>query len=782
MCKMRKFFTQMARFKGAAAFLAAAALVFALAACPNTTNTPEEPEQQYTITFDSREGTAVDPIKADAGTEVQRPANPTRTGGYTFRGWYDAASGGTRYTWPHILDADVTMYAQWNDPEEPPDPPDPPALTGTVTITGTAQVDQVLTANTGNLGGSGTISYVWERSDSANGTFAAIVDAVAATYMPAAGDLDAYVRVTVSREGYSGTRSSVATRIAASPLPPLPSLTGTVTVDGTGQVGQVLTANTDNLEGSGTISYAWQRSNFANGPFAPISGADAVTYTPATEDLNTYVRVTVTREGHRGTVNSAATGPVSLTPLPSLTGAVAVTGTAQVGEVLTANTDELGGSGTISYGWQRGNSAGGAFTAISGATAATYTLAAADLDKYLRVTASREGHSGTINSDATGPIILPPLTGSVTAGGSPWTGQALTANTDELGGSGTISYAWQRGDSVDGTFAAIFGATASTYTLAAADLNAYLRVTVSRANNSETVTSAAAGPVIRPPLAGAVTVEGTPLETLVLTANTAGLEGSGVISYAWERSDSAGGTFAAISGATASTYTLAAADLEQYLRVTVSRANNSGTVSSAATAQIHPRPSLEGTVAIPGTAAAAQVGMVLTVDVEELEGSGAISYEWQQGDSADGTFVAISGATAATYTLAAADLGKYVRVRVSRVNNSGEVFSNATAAISLQLPRITIGFNYGVISISGNNGTNIIYKYSDDPGAIELTATDYTDVKWYIDGAATPVGTGDSITLAASDAAYTVAAHTITFTGQKDGRLYAQVIPFTVKN
>ena len=39
-----------------------------------------------------------------------------------------------------------------------------PVLTGTVSITGTAQIGQTLTANTGSLGGSGTITYQWKRS------------------------------------------------------------------------------------------------------------------------------------------------------------------------------------------------------------------------------------------------------------------------------------------------------------------------------------------------------------------------------------------------------------------------------------------------------------------------------------------------------------------------------------------------------------------------------------------------------------------------------------------
>jgi uncharacterized repeat protein (TIGR02543 family) len=67
---------------------------------------------QYTLSFDTHGGPAVAAITAAAGTAVSKPANPDRTG-YTFTGWYSAASGGMAYTWPHSLNASVTMHAQW---------------------------------------------------------------------------------------------------------------------------------------------------------------------------------------------------------------------------------------------------------------------------------------------------------------------------------------------------------------------------------------------------------------------------------------------------------------------------------------------------------------------------------------------------------------------------------------------------------------------------------------------------------------------------------------------
>jgi hypothetical protein len=71
------------------------------------------PPVQYTITFNSHEGSVVEAVTRAAGTAVKKPADPTRTGGYRFLGWFPTASGGTAYTWDHTLTGDVTMHAQW---------------------------------------------------------------------------------------------------------------------------------------------------------------------------------------------------------------------------------------------------------------------------------------------------------------------------------------------------------------------------------------------------------------------------------------------------------------------------------------------------------------------------------------------------------------------------------------------------------------------------------------------------------------------------------------------
>jgi hypothetical protein len=71
--------------------------------------------------------------------------------------------------------------------------------------------------------------------------------------------------------------------------------------------------------------------------------------------------------------------------------------------------------------------------------------------------------------------------------GTPQVGQTLSVNTNNLGGSGTISYQWRAGTNNVGT--------ASTLTLTSAHVGTNITVVVTRANNSGSVTSPAVGPV-----------------------------------------------------------------------------------------------------------------------------------------------------------------------------------------------------------------------------------------------------------------------------------------------
>ncbi|MDR2701850.1 MAG: glycoside hydrolase family 11 protein [Spirochaetaceae bacterium] len=383
-----------------------------------------------------------------------------------------------------------------------------PPLTGSVSITGTAQAGLVLTANTASLEGSGTISYQWTRGDSSSGTFNNIFGAASSTYTLVTDDAGKYIKVTVTRTGYSGSITSAAVGAVLPAQAETPTVTS-VTLDPANA--SVLKGETQRFtatvtgENSPAQTVTWSVTGGISETIIAEDGTLTVASGETAESLT--VRATSTVDtGKSGT----ATVTVIAVMLPPLTGSVSITGTAQAGLVLTANTGSLEGSGTISYQWLRGDSSSGTFNNIFGAASSTYTLVADDVGKYIKVTVTRSGNTGSVDSSATAQVTFPALTGSVTISGTTTVGQTLTANTNSLGGSGTISYQWKRGDSSGAAGTDISGAVSSTYKLVTADAGKYIKVTVTRAENTGSVNSNTLGAIQS--AEGPPTITTTPLD------------------------------------------------------------------------------------------------------------------------------------------------------------------------------------------------------------------------------------------------------------------------------
>ena len=134
-----------------------------------------------------------------------------------------------------------------------------------------------------------------------------------------------------------------------------------------------------------------------------------------------------------------------------------------------------------------------------------------------------------------------PATGAPTIAGTPQVGETLTAVTTAImdaNGLNNVSYTYQW-IRVDGSDSNIAGATASTYTLVAADEGKTIKVKVSftdDASNPETLTSVATAVVS----AAAATVPGAP------TSLTATASGTSTINLSWTAPASTGGS--AITG------------------------------------------------------------------------------------------------------------------------------------------------------------------------------------------------------------------------------------------
>ena len=653
--------------------------------------------------------------------------------------------------------------------------------TGAPTITGMAQVGQTLTAGTTAImdaDGLTSVSYTYQWIRTAAGVDTNISGATASTYTLVAADQGTTVKVRVSftdDASKAETRTSAAT--AAVAAAPNTLATGAPTITGTAQVGQTLTAGTTAImdaDGLTSVSYTYQWIRVAtDNTETNISSATASTYMLVAADQGTTVKVTVSftdDANNPETRTSAATAAVSAAANTLATGAPTITGTAQVGQTLTAGTTAImdaNGLTTPSYTYQWIRVAtDNTETNISGATASTYTLVAADQGTTVKVTVSftdDASNAETRTSAATAAVAAAantPATGAPTITGTATVGQTLTAGTTAIMDAdgltavqaiGLYKFQWIR-VATDNSETNIASAT-TTYTLVAADQGTTIKVTVSftdDANNPETLTSAATAAVSAAPntlATGAPTITGTAQVGQTLTAvTTAIMDANGLTSvsytYQWIRV-ATDNTETNISSATASTYTLVAADQGTTIKVTVSftdDASNAETLTSAATAPVAAAANTPATGA-PTITGTAQVGQTLTaVTTAIMDANGlttpSYTYQWIR-VATDNTETNISGATASTYTLVAADQGTTVKVTVSFTDDASNAetrTSAATAAVAAEVtgtpepepfeveivgvPEVAVtGESYELTVQSDED--SLVYAWRVDGGAIE---------------------------------------------------------------
>jgi hypothetical protein len=377
-----------------------------------------------------------------------------------------------------------------------------PAATGPPFAVGAAVVGQRLTAEPGTWTGSGTIAfhYQWSRCDVDGAHCASIHGATGRSYKVVTADAGHTLALAVGATDSGGTTNAYAgvlgpVALASSPLVSTvqPTATGTVAAGTTVQVdGGTWSAKTDSL------AYGWLRCN-ANGRLcASIAGASAQTYTVTAADTG-HVLVALVTATAGGRQVSAVSSPVrppqapaastttTTTTAKTTTGSTGgprnsarptVAGSAVQGIKLVATAGSWAGSGTISYAyqWYRCDTQGAHCGSIHGATAATYTLVAADLAHTIGLTVNATDSTGKASAYASlaGPVAAPsaPLFATVqpAASGTATPGKTVTIS------SGTWSqtpsgyeYAWQRCNANGRLCTAISGATSATYTVTTAD-------------------------------------------------------------------------------------------------------------------------------------------------------------------------------------------------------------------------------------------------------------------------------------------------------------------------
>lgn len=232
------------------------------------------------------------------------------------------------------------------------------ALTGTVSISGTAQSGQVLTGSIAESNCTGTLTYTWKRGDTTVGT--------GATYTPTAADIGCILTLEVTSSVQTGSRSATSAAVLKAVCPqPVPAAPTLASASAT----SITLAATDGYQYSlgGTT---WQDTT----TFHNLSIGTSYTFYQRVKETDTEL-------------SSASSPGASLSTLPALSGVIMISGEARYGMTIVANLSDTNNTGTLTYTWKRG--------ALTVGTGAAYVVSAIDIGNQLslEVTSSAQGGS-----------------------------------------------------------------------------------------------------------------------------------------------------------------------------------------------------------------------------------------------------------------------------------------------------------------------------------------------------------------------------------------------------
>ena len=445
-------------------------------------------------------------------------------------------------------------------------------------------------------------------------------------------------------------------------------------ISGTAQSGQTLTATTGTwTEGPTGFAYQWQRCDAKGANCTSISLATAQTYSVASADVGSTLRVAVTA--------SNAVGPSA--PASS----------AQTGVVTAPASQTFGktsvGASTDSFAANRKRVNRYALPSAGSVTKLSIYLAPNGV-------AGQQLIEGVVYSDSGGaPNTLlgtsTPLTflSTNTAG---WYDLTFTTPLNLAAGNywigvitgATGNVAGFRYDSVTNS------RDVSTNTYTSGPTNPFGAVTTDSEQMSLYATYTESAPAPTAPVNTAPpTITGSAQKGQTLTAGTGSwTESPTTFAYQWQRCDAKGANCTSISLATAQTYSVASPDVGSTLRVVVTASNAVGPsapASSAQTVVVAPNAVPVNTV-LPGISGTAQSGQTLTATTGTwTEGPTGFAYQWQRCDAKGANCTSISLATAQTYSVAPADVGSTLRVAVTASNAVGPS-APASSAQTLVVP------------------------------------------------------------------------------------------------
>ena len=256
----------------------------------------------------------------------------------------------------------------------------------------------------------------------------------------------------------------------------------------------------------------------------------------------------------------------------------------------------------------------------------------------------------------------------------------------------------------------------------AADEGETIKVKVSftdDAGHDETLTSEATDPVAplpNSPATGAPAITGTVQVGETLTVDTSDIgdaDGLTTVSYSYQWISNDGTLDSDIANAAGSTHTLVAADRGKTIKVKVSFTDDAGhdeTLTSPTTVTVASRPNqpATGSPTISGTMRVGETLTASTSGIEDADGMDNVAYSYQW--LADDTDIA--GATSASYTLTASEVGNAIKVRVSFTDDAGHSETLTSPPLDPSRPYgLTAVVSDGAVVLTWNPPVGFSYLY-----------------------------------------------------------------------
>jgi hemin uptake protein HemP len=634
------------------------------------------------------------------------------------------------------------------------------AITGTTEVNSTLTGDYNFDDADGDQ--EGTSTFKWYRADTETGTRTEIVGETGSTYVLKIADEGKFVFFEVTPrsatgEPKAGNPTSIGTSsLIAAANGAAPTATG-LAINGTAEVNSTLTGDYDfdDADGDqeGTSTFKWYRADTEAGTRTEIVGETGLTYTLRNVDEGKFVFFEVTPRSATG--EPKAGNPASIGTTAAIAAAngaaptvnnVIIEGTIRVGSVINGSYlfDDVDGDdeGASAFKWYRADDADGTNrTEIPGETARNYTLHRDDEGKFVFFEVTPQS--------ATGLPRIGDLAGAVTAtavaplhGSAPRINRPVINGEMKVGSEVSVAYNFtdvdgdREGDSIiewatykTGFASVVFhrGPVGSSKKVTLPPMTEGKGIVVTVFPKSATGTPRdgmddwmhnnyvdVVPKEGSAPVANEVAIAGT---VKVGSALNGGYQFSdddndaeGGTTYKWYRADTIDGERAEIVGQTGQSYVLQIADEGKFVFFEVSPRAQTGlpkagtpvlAITAGAVAAAHGAAPTAGSLVINGVV---EVNSTITgayrFNDDDGDDEGASTFKWYRADTVDGARTELTGETGPSYTLTAADEGKFIFFEVTPRSKTGEpkvgvpvIIGTALAVVTDNAPPTAAGLN-----------------------------------------------------------------------------------------